>query len=141
MSLDCYDDVDMTDHPPPQNTSAAPENQAIFLGGDGPVISYHLLKPTKSALQADGITPQAIVGRSHINITRNNIDLWLDALVVNDLEVDIVAGILFVSSNDISFRPAKHQILIGNSSIVHNDTTPSDPYNHVRRTQAYVLKS
>ena len=38
LSLDCSDDVDMTDHPPPQTTSAA-----VCLGGDGAVKSlYHL---------------------------------------------------------------------------------------------------
>lgn len=91
-------------------------------------------------MQADGITPLAIVGETHISLTRDNIDLKLDALVVNDLDVDILAGIPFMSSNDVSVRPAKHQILIGDSSIVYYDTTPSDPHNHVRRTQAYVLK-
>ena len=43
-----------------------------------------------------------------------------------------------MSFNDVSVRPAKHQILIGDSSIVYYDTTPSDPHKHVRRTQAYV---
>ena len=73
-------------------------------------------------------------------LSRDNIKLALDALVVNELDVDILAGISFMSSNDISVRPAKNQILIGDTNIVHYGTFPSDSPNRVRRTQAYILK-
>ena len=78
------------------------------------------------------------MGETHINLSRDNIDLKLAVLVVNDLDIDILAGIPFMSSNDVSVRPSKHQILIGDSSIVYYDTTPSDPQNHLCRTQTYV---
>ena len=45
-----------------------------------------------------------------------------------------------MSTNDISVRPAKQQILIGDTNIVHYGTSPSDLPNRVRRTQAYILK-
>ena len=45
-----------------------------------------------------------------------------------------------MSTNDISVRPAKQQILKGDTNIVHYGTSPSDSPNRVRRTQAYILK-
>ena len=60
---------------------------------------------------------------------------------MNELDVDILAGIPFMSTSDISVRPAKQQILIGDYKIVHSGTSPSDSPNCVRRTQAYILKS
>ena len=59
---------------------------------------------------------------------------------MNELDVDILAGIPFMSTNDISVRSAKQQILIGDANIVHCGTSPSDSPNRVRRTQAYILK-
>ena len=53
---------------------------------------------------------------------------------------DILAGIPFMLTNDISVRPAKQQILIGDTSIVHCGTSPSDSPICVRRIQAYILK-
>ena len=44
--------------------------------------------------------------------------------------------------NDISIRPAKHQIIIGGWDVVQYDTSTPDPSHiRVRRTQAFVLRS
>ena len=94
----------------------------------------------QSALHADGITPRVIVGETHIMLSGDNIELTSDALVVNELDVEILAGIPFMSTNDISVSPAKQQILIGETNIVHYGISPSDSPNRVRRTQAYILK-
>ena len=59
---------------------------------------------------------------------------------MNELDFDILAGIPFMSTNNISVRLAKQQILIGDTNIVHCGTSPSDSPNLVRRTQAYILK-
>ena len=45
-----------------------------------------------------------------------------------------------MSTNEISVRPAKQQIFIGDTNIVHCGTSPSVSPNCVRRTQAYILK-
>ena len=58
---------------------------------------------------------------------------------MNELDVDILAGIPFMSTNDISVIPAKQQILIGDTNIVHCGTSTSDSPKRVRRTQAYIL--
>ena len=59
---------------------------------------------------------------------------------MDELGVDIFDGTHFMSTNDISVRPAKQQILIGDTNIVHYGTFPSDSPNRVHCTQAYILK-
>jgi len=45
-------------------------------------------------------------------------------------------------TNDISIRPAKHEILIGGIEHVNYGSSKSDsPSNRVRRTQAFVLRA
>ena len=45
-------------------------------------------KTRQTALQADGITPLTVVGEIHLNVNRDHVDLHLDALVVEELDVD-----------------------------------------------------
>ena len=54
--------------------------------------------------QTDGITPLTVVGEVHLNVNRDHVDLHFDALVVEELNVDILAGTLFMALNDISVR-------------------------------------
>ena len=99
-------------------------------------------KTSQKALQADGMTPLSITGETRLLLSRDNIELKLEALVVNDLDIDILAGIPFMSSNDISVRPSKQEIIIGDSHVVYyGPTKPPSALNSVRRTQAVVLKS
>ena len=58
---------------------------------------------------------------------------------MNDLAVDILAPIPFMAVNDISVRPARQQIMIAHMLLTMALQT-HDNQNHVRRTQAYVLK-
>ena len=92
------------------------------------------------ARQADGVTPLHVVGEVHCQLTRSADTFQLDALVVDKLDVDILAGNPFHVTNDIATRPARHQVVIGGSKIVtygvKHDTSPS-----VRRTQAFLLRS
>ena len=46
-----------------------------------------------------------------------NLNLQLDALVVDNLDVDILAGIPFMTTNDISVRPAKQMISFADGSV------------------------
>ena len=105
-------------------------------------IGASIKKSNQSALQADGVTPLNILGETHLTLSRDSHSLSLEALVVNDLDVDVLAGIPFMARNDISIRPAKHQITICDTDVVHYDNpTLNSPQNHVRRTQAFVLRS
>ena len=54
--------------------------------------------------------PLTVIGETHLHLSRANNSLSLNALVVEDLDVDILAGTPFMSVNDISVRPAKREI-------------------------------
>ena len=55
---------------------------------------YHQpIKPASHvALQADGVTPLDVIGEVHSNVTRGHLSFQLDALVVKQLDVDVLAG-------------------------------------------------
>ncbi|VDH94388.1 Hypothetical predicted protein [Mytilus galloprovincialis] len=107
-------------------------------------IGVTIKKSNHSALQADGVTPLNIVGECHFTLSRDGIELQLEALVVNDLDVDILAGIPFMSSNDIAIFPSKHKIVIRDKvTVVYG--SPNEELNssntRVRRTQAFLIRA
>ena len=61
---------------------------------------------SQMARQANGITPMDVVGEVHCSLTQGSTTLELDALVVRQLDVDILAGNPFMVRNDIGVRPA-----------------------------------
>ena len=75
-------------------------------------LGVRISKSSQTALQADGQTPLQITGETEIPLTRNGVVLHLEALVVKDLDVDALGGIPFMTSNDISVRPARNSIFI-----------------------------
>ena len=96
---------------------------------------------SQQALQADGMTPLAVAGETHLILSRADKQLALDALVVGDLDVDILAGTPFLIANDITVRPAKCQVRIQDSEIIHyepTDNTTTGSYA-VRRAQIFTL--
>ena len=66
----------------------------------------------QKALQADGTTTFAVIGEVHVSFPLSNNQLVLDAFVVEDLGVDILAGIPFLMTDDISVRPATQQMTV-----------------------------
>ena len=88
------------------------------------------------------MTPMDVIGEVHSSLTRGQSTFELDALVVRQLDVDILAGNPFMVHNDIGVRPAKRQIVIGGSEVVHY----GKPSNHTlppttRRTQSFLLRN
>ncbi len=99
-------------------------------------------KTNQTALQADGVTPLEVVGETKIFLTRNEVSLQLEALIVADLDVDILAGTPFMMANDIAVRPARYEITIKGSDIItYGQISSKSPHHAVRRAQAQVLKS
>ena len=106
-------------------------------------IGAPIMKSSQQALQTDGLTPLAVVGETRLILSRADNQLTLDALVVDDLDVDVLAGTPFLIANDISVRPAKCQVRIQDSEVVHyehksDQTTAS---HAVRRGQCYTLRA
>ena len=79
---------------------------------------FPITPASQMARQADGITPMDVIGEDHCSLTRGQSTFELDALVVRQLDVDILAGNPFMVHKDIGVRPAKRQIVIGGSEVV-----------------------
>ncbi len=94
---------------------------------------------TQSARQADGVTPLDVIGETHCTLTRGSHTFQLDALVVKDLDVDVIAGIPFMSVNDIATRPAKRQIVLGGSEVIQYGSKVNRNAS-IRRAQAFLLR-
>ena len=103
-------------------------------------ISIPIKPASQMARQADGITPLDVVGEVHCTVSRGERIFQLDALVVKQLDVDVLAGNPFLTSNDIAIRPAKNQIVIQGSEIIHYGPQPNQGAS-IRRTQAFLLRS
>ena len=94
------------------------------------------------ARQADGVTPLDVIGEIHCNVTRGSLSFQFDALVVKQLDVDVLAGNPFLARNDVAVRPSKKQIIIGDADIIYygTDECKADVPS-VRRTQAFLLRN
>ncbi len=90
---------------------------------------------TQSALQADGVTQLAVLGETHFTVTRDNIQLKLDALVVEELDVDVLGGTPFLCVNDISIKFAHSQIIIGDRTLLTYGSQSKLAHSSIRRTQ------
>ena len=103
---------------------------------------FPITPASQMAHQADGFTPMDVIGEVHCSLTREQRTFELDALVVRQLDVDILAGNPYMVRNDIGVRPAKRQIEIGGTEII----SYSSPSRHtrqlnVRHTQSFPLRS
>ena len=52
-------------------------------------IAAAISKTSQQTLQADGVTPLIVVGEIHLTLSRAGKHLTFDALVVEDLDVDV----------------------------------------------------
>jgi len=85
---------------------------------------------TQVAFQADGKTPLNVQGETHVILTRNDMELKFSGLVVDDLDVEILAGVPFMEINDIAVRPKNKEISIGSDcSFTYDGTTPQCSVN------------
>ena len=92
---------------------------------------------SQSARQADGYSPLEVVGETMIMFTRDNQQLHFKGLVVENLDVEVLAGTPFMESNDIAVRPARRTVLVRNISYQYGSSETKSPA--VRR--AVVLKA
>ena len=97
---------------------------------------------SQMARQADGVSPMDVICEEYGTLTHGQRTFELDALVVHQVDVHVLAGNPFMARNDIGVRPAKHQIVIGGSDVIHYGT----PSRHAvqpttRRTQSFLLRN
>lgn len=68
---------------------------------------------SQSAHQADGSSPLNVVGETSLVLSRDGHKFSFQGLVVEDLDVEVLAGAPFMERNDVHVRPARHEINIG----------------------------
>ncbi|PFX25025.1 hypothetical protein AWC38_SpisGene10379 [Stylophora pistillata] len=90
---------------------------------------FPITTASQMARQADGVTPMDVIGEVHCSLTRGQLTFQLDALVVRQLDVDILAGNPFMIRKDIGVRLAKRQIEIAGTEII----SYSSPSRHTRQ--------
>ena len=74
---------------------------------------------SQMARQADGVTFMKVRGEVHCELVRGDHTFQLDALVVDKLDVNILAGVPFLALNDITTKPALKQIVIKGTDVIH----------------------
>ena len=99
-------------------------------------LGAHITKSSQHASQADGSSRLEVVGETRLTFTRDDHTLLFDGLVLNDLDTETLAGAPFMEINDVSVRPAKCQVIIGNDAIfTYSSTEKRHPQPTARRTQ------
>ena len=81
---------------------------------------------SQSVHQADGSSPLHVVGETLFPFTCEGCMFAFEALVVKNLDVDVLAGTLFMESIDIAVQPAKRQAILGNGTMDSTTMDPSD---------------
>ena len=79
--------------------------KAFALSVNAPITSNNQL-----ATQVDSKSPLKIVGETFMKIVRDGRVLELHALVLEDMDVDILAGVPFMELNDVGVRPSLHEV-------------------------------
>ncbi|CAB3976671.1 Hypothetical predicted protein [Paramuricea clavata] len=105
-------------------------------------IGATIQKTTQKAIQADGITQLAVGGEVHLTLSCNHLNLKLDALVVDSLDVDILAGTPFMITNDISLWSLKQEVTIqGCENVYYGSRQPAGTIGSIQQTQTTVLRA
>ena len=103
-------------------------------------LGCHMTSSSQSVHQADGSSPLQVVGETRFLLSRDGRDFTFEGLVVENLDVDILAGTPFMETNDIAVRPAKRQVILHNGSIVSYGSPHPATVNPAAR-RAIVLRS
>ena len=100
-------------------------------------INLPISPASQLARQADG-SPLAVKGEVHCAVSRGKHKFQLDALVVDKLDTNILAGTTFLHDNDIAVRPAKRLIVIkGVDKIYYGAQGKSSA--RLSKAQAYLV--
>ena len=101
-----------------------------------------ITKSNQSAYQTDGKSPLVVVGETYMTFSRDNRSFTLDALVVEDLDVYVLAGTPFHDLNDITVCIAKRKVSLSYGTIYTYGIGGSASGPHaVRRTQAHLVRA
>ncbi|CAG2208159.1 unnamed protein product [Mytilus edulis] len=103
-------------------------------------LNAKITSSSQSDHQADGLSPLTFVGETRLTFTRDKHQLYFEGLVFENLDSDILAGIPFMEKNDISIRPARRQVLIGNDCVYKYGSSANGTSNCAVR-RAHVARA
>jgi hypothetical protein len=90
-------------------------------------LGVKVTKGTQAVCQADGLSHLKVVGEVRTVFVYGKHKIYFEGLAVENLYVDVLVGISCMRGNDISIRPAKHEIRIGDNHVYnyngHNNST------------------
>ena len=109
------------------------QSTAVRLGSD-------IKKSSQSAHQADGSSPLTIIGETSICLTRKNNKFAFTGLVVQNLDVELLAGTPFMEINDVAIHPAKRSISLADGTTYTYGMTDNALNRHAIR-RAHVLRA
>lgn len=90
--------------------------------------------------KADGSSPLNVVGKTRLTPTCEVHEFTSEGLVVTNLDVNVLAGTPFMEADDVSVRPAKRQVIIGDGpTYSYGSQHPTAVSSAARR--AVVLRS
>ena len=87
-----------------------------------------------------GSSPLTIIGETSICLTRKNNKFAFTGLVVQNLDVELLAGTPFMEINDVAIRPAKRIISLADGTTCTYGTTDTALNRHAIR-RAHVLRA
>ena len=101
------------------------------------------MSPTSHlANQADGKTKMEAVGEVHVNLSRGGLSFHLAAVVVTNLDCEILAGVPFHKYNGILLDMPNDTIILPDKTSIHYGSKAQDrPSLKVRRSSAFLLRS
>ncbi|PFX34092.1 Transposon Tf2-9 polyprotein [Stylophora pistillata] len=102
-------------------------------------IGAMVTKISQNVLQDDGRSQLNVVGGIRLPLTRHGRPLTLEALVVEDFDVDILVGTPFITSKDIAVRPAKREIIIAGCDVASYGCSRS-PQTHYAVRACHLLR-
>ena len=122
-------------------------NPALDSGATGNMICHTIVQrlgcqvtpSSQSIHQADGSSPLHVVGETRFPFTPKG-HTFTFCLVVENLDIDVLAGTPFMESNDIAVRPTKRQVILGDVTIHNYGSQQPVTINSTAR-RAIVLRS
>ena len=85
-------------------------------------------------------SPLQVVGETQITFSRDDRDFKFEGLVVENLDVDVLAGTPFMEVNDIAVCPARREVTLRDGAhYEYGSSTSAGPIPAVH--QAFVLRA
>lgn len=92
------------------------------------------------AHQADDSSPLTVLGETRLHFTRDGHELYFKGFVVENLNTEVLAGIPFMEMNDISIRPSRRKVCIGNKYVHTYGSSAFQTRKHTVR-RAHIVRA